>query len=98
VLWAGTPLPVCFNQENSNYFNSLIVLLFRQITGFWVVHSFPKFPNPVSSGYDGVPDGELIYAQSVLCVSVAQSGLDAIGGQLQLNRPGSWYFSIRIYV
>lgn len=48
-------------------------------------HSFPKFPDVFSDGYSGVPDGELVYGQSVLCVSTDLTGLNVIGLQLQLN-------------
>ena len=50
-------------------------------------HSFPKYPDRIASGYQGVPSGEQIYAQSVLCVSTDTAGLGVIGAQLQLNHP-----------
>lgn len=55
--------------------------------GFWLVHSVPKFPSVVSQGYSGIPSAELIYAQSFLCISTNNVGLDTIGSQLHYNRP-----------
>ena len=31
--------------------------------GFWIVHSFPKYPSKIASNYQGVPAGEQVYAQ-----------------------------------
>ena len=54
--------------------------------GFWLVHSVPKFPPPVSESYS-YPDSGTIYGQSMLCISLSLSGIDQIGRQAQTNVP-----------
>lgn len=39
-------------------------------SGFWLIHSVPRFPLPTGTGF---PDDELIYGQSFLCISITNS-------------------------
>lgn len=55
--------------------------------GFWLVHSAPKWPSPVAQGYNGYPQGETIYGQSFLCISVDLDSMNDIGYQLTYMRP-----------
>lgn len=54
--------------------------------GFWLVHSYPKFPGAVSSGSYNVLPGELVYGQSALCISLSMDVLDGVGHQLAYNQ------------
>ena len=65
--------------------------------GFWVVHSFPKFPSLVANGYSGVDASQLIYGQSALCVSVDFSTLNVIGDQLQYNHPDVYDLNVPVW-
>lgn len=52
------------------------VLLFDTSSGYWLVHSVPKFPPPNAYDY---PDSGRTYGQSFLCVSFSYKQLKAIG-------------------
>merc|ERR1719468_514378 len=52
------------------------VILFDGSKGFWLVHSFPKWPAAKESGYQGMPS--TTYGQSFLCMSFSISELEDI--------------------
>lgn len=52
------------------------VLLFDDTKGFWLVHSFPKWPGSVEDGYAGL--SSTTYGQSFLCVTFELSVLEKI--------------------
>jgi len=52
------------------------VILFNGDQGFWLVHSFPKWPSAVEDGYKGLPSET--YGQSFFCVSFRLSQLEKI--------------------
>lgn len=54
--------------------------------GFWLVHSIPKYPGDTSSGSIKIEPGELIYGQSMLCMSLSLAQLDTVGVQLAYNQ------------
>lgn len=60
------------------------VLAFDGSTGFWLVHSVPRFPQANDWSY---PEDETIYGQSFLCVSLDAGGIEDVGGLLVLNKP-----------
>ena len=64
------------------------VVSFGQETGFWLVHSVPKYPpNPKIEGY-GYPHTGEKYGQSFLCVSLkSENYADIVGKQLTFNYP-----------
>ena len=54
--------------------------------GFWLIHSVPRFPNFVSEGsYQGLPEEEYKYGQSMLCISTGLDGLDTAARQLLIG-------------
>jgi len=55
-------------------------------TGFWLVHSVPKFPNFNAASYTWTGASH-IYGQSFLCLSLDSTGLDAVGYQLSYFHP-----------
>ena len=56
-------------------------------SGFWLVHSVPRFPNTVEDGYAGFPENEDKYGQSFLCLSLGLEELDLVGELLLMSRP-----------
>jgi len=60
------------------------VLAFDKTSGFWLVHSVPRFPLKAPYNF---PDNEKQYGQSFLCVTYPTSTFDTIGKQLQINDP-----------
>uniref|UniRef100_A0A8C5JV05 Deoxyribonuclease-2-alpha n=1 Tax=Jaculus jaculus TaxID=51337 RepID=A0A8C5JV05_JACJA len=63
------------------------VLLFDQEGGFWLVHSVPRFPPPVSSGTYSWPPNAHTYGQTLLCVSFPLTQFLRIGEQLMYTYP-----------
>lgn len=56
-------------------------------TGFWLVHSVPKFPPPRNISQYKYPNTAKRYAQSFLCITVDIENLNMIGKQLIYNEP-----------
>ncbi|GAB0097628.1 deoxyribonuclease II [Sergentomyia squamirostris] len=55
-------------------------------TGFWLIHSVPKYPEKLGSSYS-YPKTGTIYGQSFLCVTFNATEMDRVGLQLQMNEP-----------
>ena len=67
-------------------FNIVGVVNFDKKSGYWLVHSLPRFPN--NESYAWPPSGRK-YGQTFLCISMPYSQLDVIGEfrvQLQLSK------------
>ncbi|KAA0177505.1 hypothetical protein FNF27_01282 [Cafeteria roenbergensis] len=67
------------------------------LDGFWLVHSTPRWPSGPSeaNGYPGMPDMELTYGQSFLCISVSgAAALETIGQALVLDKPSVYDGSV----
>ncbi|GFR81437.1 deoxyribonuclease-2-alpha [Elysia marginata] len=62
------------------------VVAFDETSGFWLIHSVPKFPPRQSKGYSW-PHSALDYGQSFLCVSLPLQELNTVAIQLQFNQP-----------
>ncbi|RUS69881.1 hypothetical protein EGW08_022358 [Elysia chlorotica] len=62
------------------------VVAFNETSGFWLVHSVPKFPPEKSDGYSW-PHSALDYGQTFLCVSLPYKQLETVARQLQFNQP-----------
>ena len=62
------------------------VVVANDISGFWMVHSVPKFPPALGEKYD-YPHSGTIYGQSFLCMSFTGDQMDIVGKQLQFNEP-----------
>ncbi|XP_022085060.1 plancitoxin-1 isoform X1 [Acanthaster planci] len=63
------------------------VLAFDGTSGFWLVHSVPKFPLPASRSYDW-PDNAKRNGQTLLCITFKYDQFEKIGQQLKYNYPG----------
>lgn len=79
-------------QKTTDYAHSKGVMAFDGESGFWLIHSMPKYPKPVSEGYSGVPDDK--YGQSFICVTFSSSEFDTIGSQMQINYP--WLYDSNV--
>lgn len=61
-------------------------------TGFWLVHSVPRFPQPIAQGY-GYPDSGRIFGQTMLCVTLNAStsslnnSIDSLSNHFLFTRP-----------
>lgn len=59
---------------------------FDMQSGFWLIHSVPRFPAKASTGYQ-YPSTGLRYGQSMMCVTFDSKLFDPIGRQLVFNHP-----------
>ena len=67
------------NESNTQYLSVLGVIAFDDKTGFWLIHSMPKYPQRKDDGYKWC-DNVDTYGQSFLCISMSTSeALDKIG-------------------
>ncbi|XP_058129762.1 deoxyribonuclease-2-alpha [Anopheles coustani] len=53
-------------------------------TGYWLIHSVPKFPPQIGTGYS-YPHTGMLYGQSFLCISLDGSQMETVGHQLLFN-------------
>lgn len=53
-------------------------IAFDQTSGFWLVHSVPKFPPHLQDGY-GYPDSGMMFGQSFLCITLDYKYFNVIG-------------------
>ncbi|KAL3072658.1 hypothetical protein niasHS_017632 [Heterodera schachtii] len=89
-----------FNDENpnngktdSNRAHMKGMLVFDDISGFWLVHSVPKFP--ASTGADYVyPQSGKRNGQSMLCITLSSTALKEIGQQLFVAQPNVYDFQL----
>ncbi|KAL4219230.1 deoxyribonuclease II [Mactra antiquata] len=73
------------------------VIAFDSNSGFWLIHSTPKFPPSKDNGYS-YPDSAKNHGQSFLCISMdTSSNLDEIGHQLLYNYPGIYDQGVSSY-
>lgn len=63
------------------------VVVANDISGFWLVHSVPKFPPALDEGGYNYPKTGTIYGQSFLCISFTGDQMDKVGKQLKFNEP-----------
>uniref|UniRef100_A0A0G4GHU4 Uncharacterized protein n=1 Tax=Chromera velia CCMP2878 TaxID=1169474 RepID=A0A0G4GHU4_9ALVE len=88
------PLPPGFDESFSagSYGHSKGVVFMTEGGGFWLVHSVPHFPEidetSKEGDYKGIQEGQQIYGQSFLCVSLPFAPhANTIGTQLQFIHP-----------
>lgn len=62
--------------ESTRIIQYLGVLTFDYVSGFWLIHSVPKFPTDISYSY---PSSGTKYGQSALCVTLSYAALNDIG-------------------
>ncbi len=64
------------------------VVVFGRKTGYWLIHSVPKYPTPVDSRAYGYPHTGRIYGQSFLCLTLSSpDAAEMVGKQLLFDRP-----------
>ena len=95
-LWAEGTSYVLFNDEppgqidyNFTVGHTKGVLATDGTTGFYLVHSLPKFPTGPGevSTYGGLSPNTWTYAQNLYCASFPLAALDRIAYAFQLNLP-----------
>jgi len=90
---------IMYNDQKPNgntsttYGHSKGVLGFDGKSGFWLIHSVPRWPEPHGTAYD-FPENERIYGQNFLCVSLSFDQLEAVGYQFLFSRP--WLYDSNI--
>ena len=94
ILSNDEPYNSTWNVSSLIYGHSKGVLGYDNKQGFWIVHSFPKFPNFIDEDYNAVQHSQLYYGQSAMCISIDYDSLDTIGSQLQLIRPYIYDFNV----
>lgn len=62
-------------------------------TGFWLIHSVPKFPSELQQPYQYPSTGK-VYGQSFLCITVNVDQMELIGQQLLLNEPHVYSYNV----
>uniref|UniRef100_A0A914HTD3 Deoxyribonuclease II n=1 Tax=Globodera rostochiensis TaxID=31243 RepID=A0A914HTD3_GLORO len=89
-----------FNDENpnsgktdSNRAHMKGVLVFDDISGFWLVHSVPKFPSSKETFYVYPRSGKR-NGQSLLCITLSSASLREIGRQLFVAQPNIYDFQL----
>ena len=70
------------------------IISFDKDSGFWLIHSTPRFPDTSSSTYKGYPDYAKTYAQSFMCISLDTSTINDVAHMLRWARP--YVFKTRI--
>jgi deoxyribonuclease II len=63
------------------------VVVANDISGFWVIHSVPKFPPEIEKAVYDFPESGKTYGQSFLCISMTGDQIWKVGKQLQFNEP-----------
>jgi len=94
---------VFYNDENPNgtvYFDCGHTkggLAFDKESGFWLIHSVPKYLSPASSGYI-YPHTGCKYGQMFMCITLNSTSFDDVGKQIRVidahihdaNLPDGW--------
>ncbi|KAJ4461990.1 putative deoxyribonuclease II family protein [Paratrimastix pyriformis] len=81
------------NTTSSTYGHTKGVVGFDGDGGFWLIHSIPRFPPALADGYSFRID-EVIYGQSMLCLSLDTDQLEVAAYQMQYHRP--WFYESRM--
>ncbi|ESN96252.1 hypothetical protein HELRODRAFT_107427 [Helobdella robusta] len=80
-------------ETSEHYGHTKGVLNFDRTSGFWMVHSIPKFPPSPQNKYD-YPKTATKFGQTLLCVTFNYSFLDQLGVQLRFNNPKIYNYSL----
>jgi len=74
------------HRSYSSYGHSKGAFAFDEDSGFWLIHSVPKFPNRVKEGYR-YPSSGLSFGQMMICVTFNSNQFENIAQQLIYNHP-----------
>lgn len=88
-----------FKHKDTQFYNQFAqqkahakgVIHFNSISGFWLIHSVPKYPLPYPGPYSYTSSP---YGQTYICVSVPLSYIDYIGKLHQVNYPDFYDYNI----
>uniref|UniRef100_A0A182SJX6 Uncharacterized protein n=1 Tax=Anopheles maculatus TaxID=74869 RepID=A0A182SJX6_9DIPT len=86
----STKLTIMYNDEPTNGPVDMVrghtkgVVSTDGTTGFWLIHSVPKFPPAIGVEY-GYPHTGMLYGQSFLCIMLDGSQMETVGQQLLYN-------------
>jgi deoxyribonuclease-2 len=70
------------------------VVVANDISGFWMIHSVPKFPSEIEKGAYDFPESGRTCGQSSLCISMTGDQIWKVGKQLQFNEPHFYSFHV----
>jgi deoxyribonuclease II len=73
------------------------VVVANDISGFWLIHSVPKYPPAIGEKYD-YPHTGTMYGQSFLCISLTGDQIGKVGRQLQYNEPRFYSSNVPEYL
>ncbi|GIQ84819.1 deoxyribonuclease II [Kipferlia bialata] len=63
-------------------------------TGLWITHSVPEYPWILAEGEYEFPDDELVYGQSMMCISLEGSEMDVLGDAFSNDMPNYYGVSM----
>jgi len=72
--------------EHDSYGHTKGEVCFNGTSGFWLIHSVPRFPPKPPTNYS-FPSNEATYGQSFLCMSYPTSTFNTIGENFLYNKP-----------
>ncbi|KAL0230923.1 hypothetical protein GEMRC1_010328 [Eukaryota sp. GEM-RC1] len=75
-----------FGSASSGYGHVKGTLATDDQSGYWLIHSTPRFPFNSTDSYE-FPDFAKIYGQTFICISFSVREFDKIGQALQIMRP-----------
>uniref|UniRef100_A0A8C2VU99 Deoxyribonuclease-2-alpha n=1 Tax=Chinchilla lanigera TaxID=34839 RepID=A0A8C2VU99_CHILA len=82
LLYNDQPSELAWAADVSSHGHSKGIVLLDQEGGFWLVHSVPRFPPPLSSGAYNWPHSAQHNGQTLICVSFPFTEFTKIGRQL----------------
>jgi deoxyribonuclease II len=103
-LWSSTDVSyILYNDEPplANSYNFSVghakgVLALQETSGFFLLHSIPKFPMgpQTSTQFSGIPSNAYTYGQTALCVSISSDVADTLAYALHLVVPSIYEASL----
>jgi deoxyribonuclease-2 len=76
-----------FMSASSSYAHGKGMLITDSTSGFWFVHSMPRWPANLSSNASPGPFPSDVYGQSITCITVSAASADLIASNLMAGRP-----------
>jgi len=76
-------------ETTSYYAHAKGVVAFDGSSGFWLIHSVPKWPPAAASGFG--PPLSSTYGQSAFCVTLTAESIEVMAGQQMVARP--WIYN-----
>ena len=73
--------------SSSSYAHAKGVVIFDNTSIVWIIHSFPDYPMPRSSNTSIINASQLVYGQSMMCLSLNLADLGKVVNQLLVIYP-----------